>query len=91
MFLVGSVLLIFLAFCVVLFSFCLVCLRSVSYVTNVASVSGLSILYFAPSLFSYVDLCLDEYSTIIDRNNKHGLLCMRKRLFQSLLTYYSMS
>jgi len=59
------VLLIFLAFCVVLFSFCLVCLRSVSYVTNVASVSELPILYFAPSLFSYVYLCLDEYSTII--------------------------
>jgi len=39
--LVGSVLLIFLVFCVVYF--CFLCLRPVSCVPNVASVSGLSI------------------------------------------------
>ena len=41
-FLVGSVLLIFLMFCVFLFFF--VCIRPLSCVPNVASVSGLSIL-----------------------------------------------
>jgi hypothetical protein len=43
--LVGSVLLIFLVFCVVFY--CFVCLRPVSCVHNVASVSGLYILDFS--------------------------------------------
>jgi hypothetical protein len=42
-FLVGSVLFIFLVFCVVMCVFAYFCLRPLSGVPNVASVSGLSI------------------------------------------------
>ena len=75
-FLVRSILLIFLVFCVAVFCFCFVCLRPMSSVPNVVSVSGFSIRF---SLMFISGAC-GSYRDFLG-----GLLLTRKLLHQGFL------
>jgi len=85
-FVVGSVPLILLVFCVVSYFLCIVCLRPVHCVANVVSVSGLSIFYWpfgflwicpfliAPSVLSSVYIHYTSVVTLLFQDNASCVL-----------------